>query len=81
MEKYIEISPIDSYLAMTEGFNETLKLRDLRSSRCERTIAIGGRIVKVGSRLAALGTERLDFELGDIGQGKGVAKFNDKLRK
>jgi WD40 repeat protein len=73
-------------LVMTGGFDETFKLWDLRSSRCERTMAIGGRTVKVGccfspdSKFVALGTERLGFEVWDIGQGKSVAKFKDELR-
>jgi WD40 repeat protein len=49
-------------------------------------MAIGGRTVKVGccfspdSKFVALGTERLGFEVWDIGQGKSVEKFKDELR-
>jgi WD40 repeat protein len=73
-------------LVMTGGFDETFKLWDLRSSPCERTMAIGGRIVQVGccfspdSKFMALGTERLGFEVWDTGQGQSVASFKDELR-
>lgn len=73
-------------LALTGALDETFKLWDLRSARCERTMVCGSRTVKVGScfspdsRYVALGTERLGIEIWDIGEGKSVAKIKDELR-
>jgi WD40 repeat protein len=73
-------------LALTGAFDESFKLWDLRSSQCERTFAVGSRTVRVGccfspdSKFVALGTERLGFEVWDVGQGNCVAKLKDDLR-
>jgi WD40 repeat protein len=73
-------------LALTGGLDESFKLWDLRSARCERTIPIGSRTVKVGmcfspdSKFVALGTERLGVEIWDIGQGKCLSKLRDDIR-
>jgi WD40 repeat protein len=73
-------------LALTGAFDETFRLWDLRSTQCERTFAIGSRTIRVGccfspdSKFVALGTERLGFEVWDIGQGKCLAKLKDDLR-
>lgn len=73
-------------LALTGAMDESFKLWDLRNARCERTIPVGSRTVKVGmcfspdSKYVALGTERLGVEIWDIGQGKCVAKLKDDLR-
>lgn len=73
-------------LALTGGLDESFKLWDLRSARCERTMTCGSRTVKVGScfspdsRFVALGTERQGIEIWDIAQGSCVAKLKDDLR-
>jgi WD40 repeat protein len=73
-------------LALTGAFDESFRLWDLRSSRCERTFPVGSRTVRVGccfspdSRFVALGTERLGFEVWDVAHGACVAKLKDDLR-
>lgn len=73
-------------LLLSGALDETFKLWDLRSARCERTMIAGSRTVKVGmcfspdSKYVALGTERLGVEIWDIGQGTCVQKLKDELR-
>ena len=73
-------------LALTGALDETFKLWDLRSARCERTMVCGSRTVKVGScfspdsKYVALGTERQGIEIWDIGQGSCVSKLKEDLR-
>ncbi|OHT14540.1 hypothetical protein TRFO_15078 [Tritrichomonas foetus] len=73
-------------MCLTGALDETFKLWDLRSARCERTMVCGSRTVRVGScfspdsHFVALGTERQGIEIWDIGQGTCVTKLKDDLR-
>ncbi|EAY20125.1 hypothetical protein TVAG_366330 [Trichomonas vaginalis G3] len=71
---------------LSAAFDETCRLWDLRSARCERTIICGSRTTKIGvsispdSRFIAIGTERLGVEIWDIGMGTCVQKIKDDFR-
>ena len=73
-------------MLLTGAFDETFKLWDLRSARCERTIVGGSRTTKVGccfspdSRFVAIGTDRFGIEVWDIGQGACVQKLKEEFR-
>jgi WD40 repeat protein len=73
-------------LLLTGAYDETFKLWDLRSARCERTIVGGSRTTKVGccfspdSRFVAIGTDRFGVEIWDVGAGALVQKLKDDFR-
>ena len=66
--------------------DETFKLWDLRSTRCERTFIAGSRTKKVGScfspdsKYIALGTERSGIEIWDVSMGSCLMKIKDDFR-
>lgn len=83
---YTPRNPETASLALSAAFDETCRLWDLRSARCERTIVAGSRTSKIGvcfspdSRFVAVGTERLGVEIWDIGMGTCVQRIKDEFR-
>ncbi|KAH0789280.1 WD repeat-containing protein 27 isoform X4 [Histomonas meleagridis] len=73
-------------LAITGAFDNTVKLWDLRSARCERTFVSGSKTVKVGmcfspdSKYVAVGTDRMGVEIWDVKQGTVIEKLKENVR-